>query len=86
MSERSTRRNANRSEQAKSSLAGLLALRESGKKRVEQFECAEEEDIYDMVEEKDYADLVAKRRKETGGFVVDDDGLGYALFTSMGSL
>lgn len=44
-----TRRNANRSDHAKSSLAGLLALQKSGKKRAEQFECAEEDDVYDVV-------------------------------------
>jgi hypothetical protein len=29
-----------------------------------------------QVEEKDYAKLVAKRREEGGGFIVDDEGLG----------
>ncbi|KAL6840254.1 hypothetical protein ACP4OV_030064 [Aristida adscensionis] len=33
--------------------------------------------IYDTVAEEDYAALVARRRKDAGEFIVDDDGLGY---------
>lgn len=33
--------------------------------------------IYDTVEEDEYNALVAKRREEARGFIVDDDGLGY---------
>ncbi|KAL6614103.1 hypothetical protein ACP70R_036373 [Stipagrostis hirtigluma subsp. patula] len=33
--------------------------------------------IYDTVAEEDYAALVARRRKDAGAFIVDDDGLGY---------
>ncbi|KAJ1286388.1 hypothetical protein BS78_03G349500 [Paspalum vaginatum] len=33
--------------------------------------------IYDTVPEEDYAALVARRKKEAGEFIVDDDGLGY---------
>ncbi|TKW17914.1 hypothetical protein SEVIR_5G400000v4 [Setaria viridis] len=34
--------------------------------------------IYDTVAEEDYNALVARRRKEAGEFIIDDDGLGYA--------
>ncbi|OAY65117.1 DNA polymerase alpha catalytic subunit [Ananas comosus] len=34
--------------------------------------------IYDTVAEEDYAALVARRRADAQGFIVDDDGLGYA--------
>lgn len=33
--------------------------------------------IYDTVPEEEYNNLVARRRKEAQGFIVDDDGLGY---------
>ena len=36
----------------------------------------DEEDIYDVVAEEDYRDLV-KKRQEREDFVVDDDGIGY---------
>ncbi|KAJ0971998.1 hypothetical protein J5N97_019957 [Dioscorea zingiberensis] len=36
-----------------------------------------EDPIYDTVAEEEYDALVARRREETRGFIVDDDGLGY---------
>ncbi|KAK4262306.1 hypothetical protein QN277_027885 [Acacia crassicarpa] len=33
--------------------------------------------VYDTIEEDEYTALVAKRREEARGFIVDDDGLGY---------
>jgi hypothetical protein len=36
----------------------------------------EQPELPAQVEEKDYAKLVAKRREEGGGFIVDDEGLG----------
>jgi DNA polymerase alpha subunit A len=33
--------------------------------------------VYDVVDEKQYAQIVADRRAKGGDFVVDDEGLGY---------
>eukprot|EP00940_MAST-03C_sp_MAST-3C-sp2_P001572 g1572.t1 len=44
--------------------------------RIERYELQEEEDVYDVVSEEQYAELVKERRKGNE-FVVDDDGLGY---------
>ena len=108
---------------AKSALQELAELRKSGGKRVDRFELKEEEAVYDVVDDAEYAKLVQKRREEggawaedaggsdrramqvqlraqeahqparrsrpltccrlppaasTGGFVIDEDGLGYA--------
>ncbi|KAJ4971622.1 hypothetical protein NE237_004721 [Protea cynaroides] len=41
------------------------------------FQIKMEDPIYDTVAEEDYTALVAKRREEVRGFIVDDDGLGY---------
>ncbi|PKA64781.1 DNA polymerase alpha catalytic subunit [Apostasia shenzhenica] len=61
-------------------LQRLKALRRSGGRRSAcgGFQVKMEEPIYDTVEEDDYAALVARRREDVGGFIVDDDGLGYA--------
>ncbi|EFJ15342.1 hypothetical protein SELMODRAFT_234261 [Selaginella moellendorffii] len=59
-------------------LEQLKRLREGGGRRVDTFELKVEEQIFDRLDEKDYALLVAKRRLESQDFVVDDDGLGYA--------
>ncbi|KAL8247014.1 hypothetical protein R6Q59_008230 [Mikania micrantha] len=37
-----------------------------------------DEPIYDTVDEEEYESLVAKRQEDFRGFIVDDDGLGYA--------
>ncbi|KAK8938032.1 DNA polymerase alpha catalytic subunit [Platanthera guangdongensis] len=42
------------------------------------FQIKLDEPIYDTVEEDDYAALVSRRREYAGGFIVDDNGLGYA--------
>ncbi|KAK9810187.1 hypothetical protein WJX72_006462 [[Myrmecia] bisecta] len=63
---------------AKNALAELAELRRTGGKRANQYEVAEEEAVYDEVDEEDYALLVSKRREEGGGFIEDDNGLGYA--------
>ncbi|PRW60975.1 DNA polymerase alpha catalytic subunit [Chlorella sorokiniana] len=63
---------------AKSALQELAELRKSGGKRVDRFELKEEEAVYDVVDDAEYAKLVQKRREEGGGFVIDEDGLGYA--------
>ncbi|CAK9177541.1 unnamed protein product [Ilex paraguariensis] len=36
-----------------------------------------EDPIYDTIDEDEYESLVAKRREEVKGFIVDDDGIGY---------
>ncbi|KAL0350690.1 UNVERIFIED_CONTAM: DNA polymerase alpha catalytic subunit [Sesamum radiatum] len=38
---------------------------------------SKEQPIYDTVDEEEYEALVAKRREEVKGFIVDDNGLGY---------
>ena len=43
-----------------------------------QFEYEEEDAVYDKVDEQEYAKLVTERREAGVGFVVDDDGFGYA--------
>ncbi|XP_020584003.1 LOW QUALITY PROTEIN: DNA polymerase alpha catalytic subunit [Phalaenopsis equestris] len=62
-------------------LERLKTLRRSGGRRSAAgvgFQIKMEEPIYDTVEEDDYDALVARRREDVGGFIVDDDGLGYA--------
>jgi hypothetical protein len=49
MTERSRRAGASKANNAKSSVAELVALRKSGKKRADAFELKSEEDVYDMV-------------------------------------
>eukprot|EP00850_Spirogloea_muscicola_P002464 SM000009S23593 [mRNA] locus=s9:972011:982036:- [translate_table: standard] len=49
-----------------------------GGRRVDTFSLKLEERVYDEVPEAEYAALVARRRQAAGGFVVGDDGLGYA--------
>ncbi|XP_024019597.1 DNA polymerase alpha catalytic subunit [Morus notabilis] len=41
------------------------------------FQIKMESPIYDVVGEDEYESLVAKRREETRGFIIDDNGLGY---------
>jgi hypothetical protein len=47
------------------------------KKRLESFAIAEETPVYDVVNEQEYADIVAKRREAGGAFVEGEDTLGY---------
>lgn len=51
---------------AKGALAELAALRKSGGKRVTNFELVEEEPVYDVVDEEQYAQIVKKRRDQGG--------------------
>ncbi|OVA15651.1 DNA-directed DNA polymerase [Macleaya cordata] len=55
----------------------LKALRRGGRRSEGGFQVKIEDPIYDTLAEDDYASLVAKRREEVRGFIVDDDGLGY---------
>eukprot|EP00897_Mesotaenium_endlicherianum_P001393 jgi/Mesen1/1281/ME000013S00772 len=66
----------------RSALAQLAACRrkdtEGGaSKRPDRYTVRTKERIYDEVSDVEYAEIVAKRRKEGGGFVVGDEGLGY---------
>lgn len=61
-------------------LQRLRTLRSGGRRSDSSgFHLKLENPIYDTVEEEEYDRLVAKRREEVRGFIVDDDGLlGYA--------
>ncbi len=63
--------------QVSGALERLKAIKEGGSKALEKFEVKQEAAVYDVVDEQEYAKIVAKRRAEGGGFVVDDDGMGY---------
>jgi DNA polymerase alpha subunit A len=65
------------SAKARQALQQLKAARDGGLKRAEAYEYKEEDTLYDVVDEQAYADIVRKRREEAGGFVVEDEGLGY---------
>lgn len=60
-------------------LERLKALRSGGRKSEPSggYHFKVENPIYDMVAEEEYDALVAKRREEVRGFIIDDDGLGY---------
>ncbi|KAH6838068.1 DNA-directed DNA polymerase [Perilla frutescens var. hirtella] len=60
-------------------LERLKALRRGGRRELEDggFQIRMEQPIYDTVDDDQYEELVAKRREESKGFIVDDNGLGY---------
>ncbi|XP_044469106.1 DNA polymerase alpha catalytic subunit [Mangifera indica] len=60
-------------------LERLKALRRGGRRSGESggYDIKLENPIYDTVEDDEYDALVARRREEARGFIVDDDGLGY---------
>jgi DNA polymerase alpha subunit A len=70
--------------QRRSALAELAAARAggAGARRAATYKPKEEEAVYDVVDEDEYARLVAKRRMEAGDFLEhdgdEDDGDGYA--------
>ncbi|WCJ31178.1 DNA polymerase alpha catalytic subunit [Euphorbia peplus] len=57
----------------------LKALRQGGRRSQNGggYDIKVETPIFDTVTEEDYQKLVARRREEAQGFIVDDDGLGY---------
>ncbi|KAJ4407229.1 DNA-directed DNA polymerase alpha catalytic subunit pol1 [Didymella pomorum] len=57
-------------------LAELRALRAAGKTRLSTYEVAEEEDLYDTVDDEGYKKVV-RGRLDQDDFVVDDNGEGY---------
>ena len=58
-------------------LAELRALRASGKPRLSTYRVAEEENIYEEVDEEGYKKVV-RARLDRDDFVIDDNGEGYA--------
>ncbi|KAI0460476.1 hypothetical protein F5B21DRAFT_451939 [Xylaria acuta] len=58
-------------------LAELRALRASGKKAYDTYEVAEEQALYEEVDENEYKKIVRDRLNQDD-FVVDDNGEGYA--------
>ncbi|KAI1335171.1 hypothetical protein F5Y15DRAFT_258470 [Xylariaceae sp. FL0016] len=57
--------------------AALRALRASGKKAYDSYEVAENQDLYEEVDENQYKKIVRDRLNQDD-FVVDDNGEGYA--------
>ena len=64
-----TRRNVAQ-QPGKVALAALQAAREGGTKRASTFEVKQEDDVYDVVDEEQYAQLAAKRKIEAGELFV----------------
>ena len=54
----------------------LKAAREGKKSRLDMLEIEAEDNVYDVMDQDEYEDLVRKRRQRED-FVVDDEGLGY---------
>ncbi|KAL8477076.1 hypothetical protein ACS0TY_029401 [Phlomoides rotata] len=63
----------------KDALDRLKAIRRGGRREMDDggFQVKMEQPIYDTVDDDEYEVLVAKRREEVKGFIVDDNGLGY---------
>jgi DNA polymerase alpha subunit A len=57
-------------------LAELRALRAAGKTRLSTYQVAEEEDLYDTVDDEGYKKIV-RNRLDQDDFIVDDNGEGY---------
>lgn len=60
-------------------LEQIKARRTGGRRSTENggLQIKIDEPIYDIVEDDEYNDIVAKRREAARGFIVDDNGLGY---------
>jgi DNA polymerase alpha subunit A len=72
--DRPSRRGANKAAKAEAAAAQLKNLREKGLKRIDTVAEAEDNAVYDVVTDEEYAKIVNKRREEYGGFVVGEDG------------
>lgn len=57
-------------------LAEIRALRAAGKTRLATYEVADEEQLYDEVDDEEYKKVV-RGRLEEDDFIVDDNGEGY---------
>lgn len=60
---------------------GLAAARDAAKKGIsalDQLELEEQDDVYDLVDDEEYEQIVEKRREE-GDFVVDDGTWAFTL-------
>jgi DNA polymerase alpha subunit A len=57
-------------------LAEIRALRAAGKTRLSTYEIADEEQLYDEVDDEEYKKVV-RGRLEEDDFIVDDNGEGY---------
>ncbi|KAK1410275.1 hypothetical protein QVD17_36810 [Tagetes erecta] len=68
------------SEKRAEALRKLKTLRQGGNSGdiADRYQIKIDEPIYDTVDEDEYESLVAKRQEDFRGFIVDDDGLGYA--------
>ncbi|XP_051226430.1 DNA polymerase alpha catalytic subunit [Lolium perenne] len=62
---------------ARSAALERIRARREGGARAAAVQVRMEDPIYDTVAEEDYAALVARRRRDAGAFIIDDDGLGY---------
>ena len=62
---------------ARAKLAELRALRASGKTRISCYQVAEEQSLYEEVDEEAYKKVI-RSRLDRDDFVVDDNGEGYA--------
>ncbi|KAM0843858.1 hypothetical protein ACQ4PT_057427 [Festuca glaucescens] len=62
---------------ARSAALERIRAKRDGGARAAAVQVRMEDPIYDTVAEEDYAALVARRRKDAGAFIIDDDGLGY---------
>ena len=58
-------------------LAELKALQASGKKAFDTYQVAQDQDLYEEVDENQYKKIVRERLNQDD-FVVDDNGEGYA--------
>ncbi|CAN1190341.1 DNA polymerase alpha catalytic subunit [Linum perenne] len=58
-------------------LERLKAIRRDGRRSERGYSIKAENPIYDTMPEEEYAELVARRKEEAQGFIVDDEGIGY---------
>lgn len=67
---RSSRSRTSRAKQARyAALSELRSARTGKAQRIEQFQLEEEEDVYDVVTEDQYKELVNKRRQDNVCFI-----------------
>ena len=66
MSERLARREASRPNRARANLAKLAELKRSGRKQIDAYEIKEEQAVYDLLADDEYAELVQDRRAKGG--------------------